>query len=384
MKLKINGNFFVFFNDVNIQRKFDSVASTFSFNARFNPDNPEHRDIFRPGQYQTIEIFDDNDILIFTGTVINTEFVSGPLPSLVKLSGYSLAGILEDCNIPVNAYPLESINRSLRDIVTRLLNIFGLGLVIQNTQVLRTSQTRTLTRASALEPLNSFVEDISGIDLGFGNQLVTEQSQVIQGVNEVDIIYPKSVAEPTESIKSYISKLCSQRNIVLSHNNRGDVILLRPDLSNIRYGFNEQNTLTMRLVFAGQGMHSDISILRQPSEENEGVSTVSTARNPVISQFRPKIKTLSSGEDTDVTRAADNELASELKNISLKISVNSVLDLNPGDIVDVINPRIFLFNRTKFIIKDINFKGNNESSTTEFMLVLPETYTSQIPENIFV
>lgn len=383
MRLKINGQFFDFFNDVNINRKFDSVASTFSFNARYNPDNPEHRRIFKPGQYQTIEIFED-DRLLFTGTVVNTEFTSGPLPSLVKLSGYSLAGILEDCNIPVSAYPLESINRSLRDIVTRLLNVFNIGLVIQNTQVLPTSRTRTLTRAVTVNPINSFDQSIEGINVAFGGQLVTQEQVTVQeNINEVDIIYPKSVAEPTESIKNYISKLCSQRNIVLSHNERGDVVLLKPDLNNVRYGFNDQNTLAMRLTFSGQGLHSDISVLRQPSDDNQGVSTVDTAKNPIIDQFRPKVKTLSSGEDTDVTRAADNELAAELKAISVKVSVNTILDLNPGDVVDVINERIFLFNRTKFIIKDISIKTNNESSVMDIMLVLPETYTAETPRNIF-
>lgn len=384
MKIKINKKEFLFFNDLNINMKLDSVASTFSLNARFDPENEEHKKLLMPGSYHTVQIFDNEDVLLFTGTILNTEFVSSSKPSLVSVSGYSLAGILEDCNIPVSAYPLESINRSIRDIVTRLLNVFKLGLVIQNTNVITRQTNQEVTLSVDVPVINSFEQSLEGSNIGGqSGQLVTTQN-VTTTLNEVDVVIPKSTADATESIKSYIAKLCSQKNILLSHNQRGDLVLFKPNLGRVVYSFNKQNTLNMGLSFNGQGLHSDISVIRQPSKKNTTTSTVDSVKNPIIRLFRPKIKTLSSGEDTDTKNAANNELASELKSIGLKINVDRTIGLLPGQIVDVENPEVFLYQKTKFMVKDINIKETVNSETMEITLVLPETYTSGTPKNIFL
>ena len=132
MKIKINNKQFFFFNKFIIQRNLDSVASSFSFLANFNTENNDHKELFKPLSFQDIEIFDNEDKLLLTGTLVNFNFNSTSKPHLVKVSGYSKAGVLEDSNIPHSAYPLESINRSLEDISTRLLNIFGINLIIDD------------------------------------------------------------------------------------------------------------------------------------------------------------------------------------------------------------------------------------------------------------
>ncbi|MCM8906785.1 hypothetical protein [Tenacibaculum finnmarkense] len=337
MRLKIDGEYYNYFTTLAINLKLDSIASLFSFNVRFNPDNETHRKLFQPLTYKTVQLYNDSDEVIFTGTILVHKFNSKQTPELLSLSGYSLPGILEDVTIPVTSYPLESINRSLKDIATRLLGLFNIKLIIDKSAMV-----------------------------------------------SADVIYKKSVASPTESIKSYLSKLTSQRNLVLSHTAKGEVVIYKPDVLEPVYIFNDSNTLTMSFDVNGQVMHSKISVIRQPSESNSGVSTVDTVDNSLVSLFRPKTKVLSSGEDTDVKNAADNELANELKAINLSISLDRVVEvLLPGVIVEVINPEIFIYTKTKFMVIDVVIKGAPNNETSDVKLVLPETFTSQIPSKIF-
>ena len=337
MKIRINNKTFFYFNNFAVQLNLDSVASSFSFIARFNPDNKDHKILFKPLSYPKIEVFKNDDTLLLTGVIVDHVFNSDQNPHLVKLSGYSLGGVLEDSTIPYAAYPLESINRSLKDISRRLLKLFNLSLII----------------------------DI--------NVLI-----------DANLIYPKSVASPAESVQSYLSKLTSQRNIVMSHDIKGDIVYFRLNtISTPKIFFNTQNTVKMRFSITGQGLHDEITVIRQPSKENNNLSPVDTIKNPLINAFRPRVKTLSSGTDTDTAKAADNALASELKHLRLTIMIPRWEDLWPGDLVEVQNEEIYIYKRTKFIIKSITLGENEKSNTMSLSVVLPEAYTGKQPKNIF-
>lgn len=337
MKIKINDKTFFFFNKFAVQQNLDSVASSFSFVARFNPNNPDHKVLFKPLSYPKIEVFKDDDTLLLSGNIINHDFNSLGSPELVKLSGYSFGGVLEDCNIPYSSYPLESLNRSLKDITEKLLQLFDLNLIID-----------------------------------------------VSVVNDVGLIYKKTVAQPTETIKSYLSKLAAQRNVVMTHDIHGNIIYYRPNNSTqSKLFFNKRNTIKMSFSVKGQGMYSEISVLRQPSKDNESLTPVDTAKNVLVTKFRPGVKTLSSGTDTDTSKAADNALALQLQNLQLNISLPRWEDLQPGDFVEVENDEIYLYKRTKFIIKSLTLNQDEKSETMSLTLVLPESYIGGQFKNIF-
>lgn len=317
--------------------KLDSVASTFAFVARFNPDNEDHKLLFKPLSYHAIEIFKSDNTLLLTGTILIHEFNSNDAPELVKISGYSKCGILEDVNIPYSAYPLESNNRTLKEISERLFNLFSIKLIVD---------------ASVL--------------------------------NDVNLVYGKSIAEPTDSIKTYIAKLTAQRNILMSHNSKGNIVFFRPNTAKASSLFlNAENCTNMAFTTKGQSFHSEISILRQPSSDGKNLTPVDTIKNQLINSFRPKVKTLSSGTDTDTSKASQNELASELQNVELVITLPRVEELKPGDIVDVQNKEIYLYERTKFMINSIVINENESKTNMVLNLTLPEAFTGKQPKNIF-
>ena len=337
MKIKIDGYEYTDFNDITVNLSLDSIASTFSFVARYNNRNNEHRKLFRPLSFHTVEIFDDNENLMLTGTILSHSFSSTSSPNLVRLSGYSTPGILEDCTIPLNNYPLESLNRSLKEITEKLISPYNLILKI-----------------------DSSVK------------------------NEVDTIYEKSVASPTESVKDYLSKLAAQRNVIISHNAQGNLVFFRPNVSSTpKHFFNEESDISMNMSINGQQLHSEISVIRQPSNDDSQVSLSDSALNRNVLLFRPKVNVLSSGKSVDTKKAAENKLAEELKSISLNVSTSGFLDLLPGDIVEVQNREIFLSQKVKFMVSSIVVKENEKGVNSSLNLVLPETFSGEIPEIIF-
>ncbi len=368
MKVLINGRITENFTALSITRNLDSIASTFNLKVRFNPENDDHKELFKPLQYHKIEIFKDDGVLLFTGVILGHAFESDSTFNLLAISGYSLSGILEDVTIPPSMYPLESTGRSLKEIANKLCNAYGIEVVY------------LLDGDADID--SNFTKDVTTKNVKSFKPRKTKKK--LSKSKEADRVFKKTTADSTESVKSYIAKLTSQRNILLSHNAKGNVVMFKPDVNaKPKYYFNKDNTFKMSSSWNGQGMHSNINVVRQPSKDNAGVSTVDSAKNPLIGVFRPTTKVLSSGEDTDTKKAADNELASELKNITVKIELQGLFDdIIPGDLLNIHNHEIYSFAYSRWIVSSITLNKDESSETTSIDLVLPETYNGQIPKPI--
>jgi len=339
MKIKIRGKFFKFFSSLSINYKLDSVGSTFSIKARFDPDNLEHRFIFKPLTYNLIEIYTDAGELLLTGYIVSHSFQSSKKDSLQVLSGYSKPGVLEDCSVPYSLYPLERSNVSLTELAESLVSEFGISVKVD-------SSVQT----------------------------------------DMSLQYAKIAAEPTESIKAFISKLASQRNVTLSHTQDGKLLFFRPgDASSPKASFSTTNTISMALDVNGQGIHSKITVIGQPSKDNVSLAPVDEAVNPIVQLIsRRTVKTLSSGTETDTKKAVDNALSNELKNISFVVTTNKIdVTLKCGDIVEVQNKYLSLYRKSRLMIASMLVLENNSSETMTLSLVLPETFNGEKPKNIF-
>lgn len=336
MKIKINGRNVEHFTELKLSRSLDSIASTFSFAIRFNPENDDHKELFKPLAYHDVHIFSNDKKLLFTGTILNHSFKSDSTFNLLNISGYSKCGIFEDITIPPSMYPLESNKRSLRDIAKKLGDSFGVRILFDKTVI-----------------------------------------------NEVDRVFSKSTCDATETIKGYLSKLTSQRNILLSHNSRGQIVLFKPNVkARPKYYFNKDNTLSMSSEWNGQNLHSEINVVRQPSSENAGVSTVDKVKSFYVNRYRPTTKILSSGEDTDTKRAAENEYAAELKNIVVKVELQGLFpDIIPGDLINIHNHEIYSFAYSRWIVSNVDLSIDEASETTSLSLLLPESFSGNIEQN---
>jgi len=330
-----------FFNEFNITLKYDAVASTFSFSAYFDPNNEDHKRLWKPGSFHQVEI-EEGDELLLRGYILNHQFTQAATKQLVAVAGYSLPGVLEDCQVPTSAYPLQNDGKSLKSIAEKLLKPFGIKLIVDSI--------------------------VSG-----------ESSQGFE----------TSTSSATQSVKQYLSSMASQKDIIISHNAEGDLVFTKANsktqpILDITSGI---PNVTMGLSFAGQQMHSQITVMKEVDADG-GNAGESTIKNPfVLSTFRSAVKTQSSGDDNSTGKAARNALSAEMKNIKLIISTDRwKLDgkvIKPGNIITVQNDELYLYKRNKWFIEEVQLKGNHQQTTATITCVPPSVYDGSAPTNIF-
>lgn len=342
MILKVNNNQFDYWDSIEVTLRFDSVASSFSFSGYFNPNNPDHRELYRPLSYHAATIEYEGQRLI-TGTLITPGFSSEAQPQLATLAGYSVTGVLEDCEIPTSAYPLQNNGVSLKQIADKLCKPFGIKVVVDAAATKKANETYTV-----------------------------------------------STADHKQSVKATLAELASQKNLVLTHDAMGNLLITIANTAQQPvYNFipgNAPDGTQMRLSVDGQRMHSSIHVIGQPTVDNPNARQ-STVTNPYVSTFRPRIVRQTSSNNNDAQPGARNYLSEELKAIKLNIDiVGWVLGgsiIRPGSIITVKDPALYLYNTTRFFVEEVTYhKSANEERAT-ITCVLPECYNNETPKNIF-
>lgn len=329
------------FNQFRLNLQYDSIASTFSFNFFFDPENKDHKEMACVSHYHTCTLEHNNELLL-TGYVLSQAFNHSNVKQLAAIGGYSLPGFLEDCEIPVSLYPLQSDGLSLKQIAEKLIVPFGLKMVVDSSVA-----------------------------------------------SKMDAVYETSTASESQTIKGYLTELAAQKNIIMSHNARGNLLFTSAKTKQkpILHFENGVIGTSMSMSFNGQGMHSEITVQKQ-ADVDGGNSGESTIKNPYVPfVYRPKVKTQSSGDDIDTDLVARQMLAAELKNLKLTI-VTDRWELNgkilkPGTIISVLNPEVYIYKKSLFFIESIDFIGDNKSVTATLNCVLPEVYNTDTPISIF-
>ena len=334
-----------FFNNVDLTLKYDAVGSVFSFSFYFNPDNPTHVFLAGVGRYQLVRIYENNELLL-TGFILNYTFSSKSIKELVNISGYSVPGVLEDSQIPLNAYPLQSDGLTLRQIATKLLRPFKIIFEVDNSVA-----------------------------------------------NLMDKPFETTTAGATDTVKDYICSLATQLDIVVSHNEKGHLLFTKANTNSVPIISFTDTIPSYSASFSvnGQGMHSPITVLKQQEDdENAGQYVLRNIYVPdFTTAFRPKVVIQSSGDDTTTEKVAKAILANELKSIQLKVNlstwiINSKI-IKPNQTIEIQNKNLFIFEKTKMFIESVSFKGDEKGNTCELTCVLPECYNGKVPDrNIFL
>lgn len=338
MELIVKNNKIDFFNDIDVTLSFDSIANSFTFLYYFNPENSTQRLLSRLGGYDNCQITENGTTLI-NGTILSHTLNSEPQKKLSSLSGYSVTGILQDCSAPKSAFPLQSDQLTLLQIAQKFCNPFGIG--------------------------------------------ITVDSSVSSAVNSV---FDVSKINPSQNIAQYLSGLASQRNIVLTHDNKKNIVFTRAKTSQkpVEYF---QTALSMSLGFNGQAMHRNITVMKQ-ADIDGGNAGESSITNPYVIPNRSITYLQNSGTDNETELTARMALGQQLKSIVLTIVVNKWNDSNgniykPNTIINVINPELLIFEKTNFFVEKVNFKENSSGKTAVLTCVLPEVYNGASVKNIF-
>lgn len=343
MILKVKRHFQIeTYNKFSLLLRYDAVASAFSFSFYFDPENFEHKLLFQPGHYHQIDI-EHNGELLLRGWILGQAFGETSQKVLSSVNGYSLSGVLEDCQIPVDLYPLQADKKNLREIAQRLVSKFPFSVEIDGSV------------ASKMEQ-----------------------------------VYDTTTAKDNDTIKGYLTSLASQKDVILTHTNEGNVLFTKAKTRStpiFHFENGLESVIEMSLKFNGQKMHSDITVQKQADIEggNAGESTIQNPLVPFV--YRPKVVTQSSGDDNDTVEAAKSVRSSEMKGIVLTIKT-SIWELDgkvikPNNIITVRNPEIYLYKKSNWFIESVLLEGDNEQTIATLTCVLPETYNGGTPSYIF-
>jgi len=341
-----------FFENFNINLKYDSLASNFTFRYFFDPNNTEHKEFSCIGHYHIVTL-KHNGETVLTGQILSSAFNDSSKKELTAVGGYSLPGVLEDCEISppkenpntpiVSPYQFDLL--TFRQIVAQLISPFGLSMVV--------------------DPIVR---------------------------SRMDAQFEESNARASQNIKSFICELAAQKNIIVSHNNLGQIVFTQLSIFQKPIAtFDGSIPVTsMSLLFNGQRMHSHIKVIGQSDVDDINANESDPLRNPYVinSVYRPRVVVQSSKNTTlDVVQAAKNIRAQELKGLSLVIKLDrwTINDkiIRPGQIITVINPRVYLYKKSNWVIEEVDLEGDATKYEATLRCVVPETYNGQDPQYLF-
>jgi prophage tail gpP-like protein len=333
-----------FFEKFSINFRLDSIASTFSFSGYFNHENREHVDLYCIGHYHEITLEYKSQLLL-TGYILKESLKLRNTKQSISCAGYSLPGVFQNCQIPTALYPLQSDGLSLKEIAQKLICNKKFGLKMR---------------------IDPAVESV---------------------MNEV---FEKATAKESQSIESFLVELAAQKNLIISHTPKGEVLFTRVKTRRkpiLHYGDGGVPITDIEFSFDGENLHSDITIIKQadPYGGNSGEETI---RNPYVPYvYRPKVIAQSSGTDVDTLEAAKNALSQELQSIKLSIVTDRwEVDgkvIMPGDEITVICPEVYLFNKSLWMVEEVELNGDSEATTAKLNCVMPEVYSGTMPEYMF-
>jgi len=328
------------FNDFSANLVHDSIASGCSFQFLFDPNNEAHKELACFSHYHEFTLAYKQELLI-TGYLMNQATACGPIKEMASFSGSARPIFLEDCEIPPDLYPLQSSGLSLKNIAERLIKPFKLQM--------------------SIDP--SCEADMSKS-------------------------FDTSSASDSQTVKAYLHDLAKQKDIVMSHNEKGHLLFTKSktDQKPILDFDTTNGTIpgtSFRFEFDGQKMHSHIYIQGQ-ADVAGGNAREAFIRNPYVpTVYRPTVKSQSSGDDNDSAKAARRELANELRGIRLTVKtdrwvVNGKI-IRQNNIISVISPENYIYKKTNFFIESVSLRGNHQEVTAELNCVLPEVYSGEVP-----
>lgn len=321
VRLNIIDKQYVYFNEYTIELKYNTIASTFSFKIQ--------KDILdNLLGYPRCEIIKD-EFPILTGTIIVPQLKVTSKPELISISGYSVPGVLEDIPIPTDLYPLQSDNLNLEEIAEKYTNPFNVNI--------------------------AYTQNVE---------------------KDMKKKYTKVVADESETIKSFLTKLASERGIILTHNELGSILFTRVEVDKLTpvgvFIEGDAGINAMTLDINGQALHSSITVLKQASVNNPDAGQF-TIDNPYCDIYRPNTLIHDSGDIFDIEKAARKALSDELT--AIKLTINTTKFIKPGNIIQVKSESLKLNSITDFFVEETIINGNVKDETYTLICVLKDVYS---------
>lgn len=331
----IEGNRFRFWENIRITRAIDAM-DTLELSAPFDSEAPGFRSTFRPFSYKRAEVTVGGDAL-FTGTMVGVVPVIDPSRKVISTSSYSLPGVLNDCTAPASAFPLEFNNQNLREIAATLAGHFGLSVVFQG---------------------------------------------------EPGAVFERVALKPGKKVLGFLADLAKQRNLIVSSTPKGELLFLQSTtagqpVARLRQG--ESPLVSVIPFFSPQEYYSHVTGLEPVLVGLQGSQF--TVKNPRLQGVvRPITFEASDAVTADVKAAVEAKAGRMFGNAaSYSATVSTWRDANgnlwaPDSTVTLQASDAMVYSDYAFIVRSVEFIRERASETAVLNLVIPGSFSGQIPE----
>lgn len=335
LTIRIGGTTFRHVTESAITRSLDAV-DTVEFRAPL-ADTPEFRELIQPFSFPTLDVSEDG-VRLFRGTLVNVAPSVGGNGSSVRLSGYSLPGVLGDCTMPASAFPLQFRNVNIVDIASKLLEPFGLSVKREG--------------------------DVGGP-------------------------FRRVKMKRDRRVMAFLTNLAKQRQLLLRSNADGELVIAEPPavsnpVASLRQGESPLKSVTPE--FRSQSYYSHVTGIRSTRRGLNGTQhTVPNARAVEAGIIRPLILSMRDTSRGELPRAAQAAAGRMLAgSIVYSATVATWRDptgavWTPGDTVELTAPSVFVPEPFKFQIRAARLIRTVEGTTAELSLILPGAFGGEPP-----
>ncbi len=336
ISIMIDGKLFSYFTEYSLTSNIDTF-DTFTFSAPFDETQTIYREAFRPFAYKPVSIYYGNN-LIFTGTLISPGSSTSPDKKSISLSGYSKPAVLNDCMMPVSSFPLEFNKQTLAQIAPKLCAPYGIQSIF--------------------------------IDAA-GN------------------LFDKVALDIDKNILSFLIDLAQQRGLLISNNERGELIFWKSSAGTPVASFKEGEYpfISCAPTFDPQSFYSHITAISQTTE------TTKSAQSTYINNYLLK-RGINRHYNFIVEDCKNSEIATIAKQTagrmlgacaSYELTTQGHRDkagnlFKKNTYISILAPGAMIYRETVMLIKSLTLSRTVDGDTTTFNLVLPGSYTGEIPE----
>ncbi len=333
----IDGKRFRFWTNVRVTRSVDAM-DTVQLMSPFESDNKDFRSIFKPFSFKKITVTVGGSP-IFTGTMIgvNPSLENGQ--KIVNVSGYSLPGVLNDCTAPASSFPLEFNEQGLKDIAQKLASPFGLSVTFN-----------------------------------------AEQGAPFERV----------ACNPDKKILEFIAELARQRNLIISSNSRGSLLVWKSIDTGTPLAKLEQGSspvLSVTSMFNPQNYYSNITGIEPVSIIGSG-SQFTVKNNLCNGVIRPLTFNVLDTDSGGIKKAVESKVGRMFGNmVTYSVTVNTWRDpqgylWNPNTLINLLAPDAMVYNEYIFLIRSVSFERQDNQETAVLNLVIPGAFSGKIPESL--
>ena len=331
--IRIDGKRFRFWTDVTVSRRIDSF-DVVSFEAPFEAALDDFRETFKPFSYKTMDITVGGDLL-FTGTMFITPALR-TTEKTVRVSGYSLPGVLNDCPLPATT-PFEYNGVALGEIAGAVAAPFGIGV-----------------------------------------QFDDDQGEVFESV----------AIRVGENVLSFLADLAKQRGLIMSSTPRGKLLFYKSITVGVPVAQMTQGESPLTSVaprFSHQSYYSEVTGVEHVQTGLNGAKH--TVRNPHARGFvRPFSYTVPDTVSGGLKAAVEGKAA---RMIGAAIGYSLVVatwrtpagDLwSPNTLLQLTAPDVMVYEPYDFLIKSVEFVKDRAAERAILTLTLPGAFSGSLPE----